>query len=119
MYLTGCCTDGKVFDCKIVGKEFTPTHLSVAASIGSQTRAQSANITFSYIIFSPAKASFSSYGGMIDQESLQGSYHTNVRKIIYKTDYFLYGFSMLTFDCSSGQNVHTAIDGDEVMTIDA
>ena len=112
MYLTGCCTDGKIFDCKIVGKNFTPTHLSVAASVGSQAKPSSANITFSYIIFSPAKASFSSYGGMIDQSNLLGPYNTNVRKIIYKTDYFLYGFSMLTFDCTHGQYLNTVIDGD-------
>ena len=121
MYLTGCCTDGQIFDCKIVGKEFTPNLLSVTASIGPKTNSNimQTNISLSYIIFSPAKASFSSFGGMIDEQNFKGVYHTNVRKVIYKTDYILYGFSMLTFSSTNGQHLHTTIDGEEVMTIEA
>ena len=120
MYLTGCSADGGVFDCKIVGTKFTPSVLTIAASVGVQHgTVRTSTISLGYIIFSPAKASFSSYGGMLDQDNFKGIYYTSVRKIIYKTDYFLYGFSRLTFDSKNGQHLHTSIDIDEVMTIQA
>ena len=101
-----------------MGTKFTPNLLTVAASVGNKDgTVRTSTISLSYIIFSPAKASFSSYGGMLDQDNFKGIYYTNVRKIIYKTDYFLYGFSMLTFNTTNGQHLHTAIDIEEVMTI--
>ena len=120
MYLTGCSAGAGIFECKIVGTKFTPNMLTVAASVGVEHgTVRTSTISLSYIIFSPAKASFSSYGGMLDQDNFKGIFNTNVRKIIYKTDYFLYGFSMLTFDSTNGQHLHTSIDLDEVMTIQA
>ena len=74
----------------------------MTASVGGENTRQ-ANISLSYIIFSPLKASFSSHGGMFDKHNFRGVFNTNVRKVIYKTDYIIFGFSIMKFDPENGQ----------------
>ena len=94
-----------------MGKKFTETALTVLGSIGSVGATGQAttngSIWLSYIIFSPATAGFSSYGGMIDKDNFSGAFYTNVRKIIYQTNNFLFGVSRLAFQAGQGQNFST------------
>jgi hypothetical protein len=76
-----------------------------------------ASLSFSYIIFSPPSAPFSSYGGMLDEISFSGSYNTDIRKTIYQTDYLLFGFSILSFNLLQAQSLSSTIDSDMVLSI--
>lgn len=96
MFLTGCSADSKIFDCKITGKSFTPTALTLVGFVGGNN-ITNGKLSLSYIIFSPSTVSFSSSGGMFEKENFAGKYSSDVRKVIYKTDNFLYGFSILKF----------------------
>ena len=118
MYLTGCSADGKAFDCKITGKSFTSTALTVVGFVGG-SNITNGRISLSYIIFSPSTVGFSSYGGMFNKEKFTGVYSSDERKIIYKTDNFLYGFFMLSFNAENGQKINIAIDKDEIITMEA
>lgn len=118
MFLVGCSADGKIFDCKITGKSFTPTALTVIGYVGG-SNVTNGKIFLSYIIFSPSLVSLSSYGGLFDKENFQGSYSSDVKKIIYRANNFLYGFSILSFKAENGQKINITIDNDEVMTIEA
>jgi hypothetical protein len=69
MYLTGCSVGSQLFDCGVSGKDLTATTLTVAVYANHQGNSslKEVFVSFSYILFSPSEAKFSSYGGMQDK----------------------------------------------------
>lgn len=73
MYLTGCSVGGSLFDCGVSGKALTASTLTVAVYANQQNSTlKDLFVSFSYILFSPSEAKFSSYGGMVDKEKFVG-----------------------------------------------
>lgn len=117
MYLTGCSAGDSVFDCGVSGKALTATTLTVTVYASQQNSTlKELFVSFSYILFSPSEAKFSSYGGMLDREMLTGTSSESIHKSIYATEYLLFGFSKLSFTPSNPQNITIDIDSDMVLT---
>ena len=74
------------------------------------------HLYFSYIIFSPSTASFTSFGGYINKDHFFGSEYMDIKKIIYRTENLLFGFTSLSISTKDNQNVSIAIDGDLIMS---
>jgi hypothetical protein len=47
-----------------------------------------------------------------------GAYSFDVRKIVYQTDSFLFGFTVLGFDPAKGQAMNVSVDKDQIMTVE-
>ena len=69
VYLTGCDAV-QTLDCGVTGSKMNESTLTVSAYLPSGLSA--GGLSFSFIIFSPPTASFSSYGGMLDQTNFRG-----------------------------------------------
>jgi len=95
----------------------TETVLTVSAYLPTGTT--TGNLSFNYIIFSPSSASFSSYGGMLDKTGFKGTLSLDIRRVLYRTAYMLYGYSMLNFSLLASQNINLAIDSDMVLTLNS
>ena len=114
VYLTGCDAES-VFDCGISGKKMTESVLTVSAYLPAGVK--TGNLSFSFIIFSPNSANFSSYGGMLDKTGFKGALALDIRRVLYRTKNILYGFSMLNFSLLASQSVNLDIDSDMVLSL--
>lgn len=113
-FLLGCDSKTSSFECGLLPKAVKNSLITVeiyGTSSGNTT------ISFSYVIFSPSTAGFTSYGGYLTNQSLQGTYATSLHKTMAFTPYRFHGLSYLNFSTLAPSKISTIIDDDLVFQI--
>jgi hypothetical protein len=115
-FLLGCDSDSSSIQCGLLPKSVGKTSFSIDV-YGSQT--SNTSISFSYLIFSPSTAGFTSYGGYLTNQSFTGSYASDLHKSVTYSPYRFHGFSYLNFSTANAAGMETLIDDDLVLQIDS
>jgi len=76
------------------------TNLTIKVTMGKMTLIDS--VCLSWIAFSPATASFVSYGGQVSQSKFSGSVSSDISSTIYESDYTLYGLNLISILTGQG-----------------
>jgi hypothetical protein len=93
------------------------TKLTIKITIGSQTNLK--RIWLSWLAFSPATASFGSYGGQVSQSQYSGSVSSDISNSLYSTPYVFYGLNLLSLVRSQAIAFSSSIDNNFVLTVSA
>jgi hypothetical protein len=93
------------------------TKLSIKITVGSKTELR--RIWLSWLAFSPATASFGSYGGQVSQSQYSGSVSSDISSTLYQSSYSFLGLNLLSLSSSQAVSFSSAIDINYVLTISA
>jgi len=93
------------------------TKLTIKVTAGSQTNLK--RIWLSWLAFSPATASFGSYGGQVSQSQYSGSVSSDISNSLYSTPYVFYGLNLLSLVRSQPLAFSSSIDNNFVLTVSA
>lgn len=116
-FLLGCDSATSSFQCGLL-----PRAVRTSSIIVETYSFPGANfsISFSYIIFSPSTAGFTSYGGYITNQTFRGTFSSDIHRTITYTPYRFHGLSYLNFSTvSSAASFSSVIDDDLVIKIDS
>ena len=91
------------------------TTLTFKITLGKTTMINS--VALSWVAFSPASANFASYGGQISQNQYSGSVSSDISSSIYKSEYTIYGLTLLSITSGKGINFASSVDTDFIITI--
>jgi hypothetical protein len=88
--------------------------LTIKLTFGKMTIIKAAAI--SWIAFSPSTAGFASYGGQISQNQYEGTVSSDVSSTIYKSQYTLYGLTLISLIQGKSIAFTSDIDADFILT---
>lgn len=108
VFLTGYEYKGPLIDIQLSGRRIEARQLSVVIDVENEFYLH--RVEYSYIIFAPSNIPFASYGGLIAQNDFSGFYYEDTHRIIYKTNYVLYGLNKITLSGSAPLEFASVID---------
>ena len=76
-------------------------------------------ISFSYVIFAPSIAKFTSYGGLVNKEAFKGTLNAKVLKTIAYTDHKFHGLSYLKLTGEIAANFNSKIESDFTFSLNS
>jgi hypothetical protein len=116
-FLLGCDSATSSFQCGLLPRSVRNS--SIIVEIHSYSGANF-SISFSYIVFSPSTAGFTSYGGYITNQTFKGTFSSDIHRTIAYTPYRFHGLSYLNFSTvSAAASFSSVIDDDLVIKIDS
>jgi len=74
-------------------------------------------IWLSWLAFSPATASFGSYGGQVSQNKYSDSVSTDISGSLYQNTYSLYGLNLISLVGNDALSFTSSIDNNYILTI--
>lgn len=111
-FLLGCDSDTASVECGLLPKAVGSS--SIAVDIYG-LKMSNASISFSYLVFSPSTAGFTSYGGYLTNQSFRGGFSSDLHKSITYTPYRFHGLSYLNFSTATSTNILSSIDDDLIL----
>ena len=81
------------------------TNLTIKATMGPMTVIN--RISLSWLAFSPATASFASYGGQISLNRYSGSQSQDISRTIHQSKYTIYGMNLISITSGKGITFHS------------
>ena len=94
VFLTGYEYKGDSVDIQISGRRLEGRQLSISIEVEGNFYLQ--RIFYSFVVFAPSNVPYASYGGLIAQNGFSGFYYEDAHRIIYNTNYILYGLNKVT-----------------------
>jgi len=98
VFLTGYEYKGSLIDIQVTGRKLEARQLSV--SIFVENDFYLLKVYYSYVVFAPTNIPFASYGGIIAQNQFSGFYYEDAHRIIYNTNYIIYGLNKITLSAA-------------------
>lgn len=90
-YLTGLIINsGSEIYVRVYDKGLTAKAVRINVMVGKKINVK--KVYFSYLIFSPQKSPFASYGGGFNEKNFDGTKVYDIHKIIYPNPYVFFGF---------------------------
>lgn len=94
VFLTGCQYKGDLVDIQLSGRRLEAKQLSINVEVKNDFYLL--KVFYSFVIFAPNNVPYASYGGMIAQNKFSGFYYEDAHRIIYNSNYIIYGLNKIT-----------------------
>lgn len=114
-FLLGCDTASSSMKCGLLPAGVAQNFINIEV----ENMAVNSKISFSYVIFAPSRAKFTSYGGLVNKEGFKGTLNAKVFKTIAYTDHKFHGLSYLKLTGEIPSNFNSKIDSEFAFSLNS
>lgn len=114
-FLLGCDTGSSSMKCGLLPAGVAKNSFTIDV----ENMAINSKISFSYVIFAPSIAKFTSYGGLVNKEAFKGTLNAKIFKTIAYTDHKFHGLSYLKLTGEILSNFDSKIDSNFAFSLNS